>query len=655
MKSVSAIVFYFLALSAIRSAASSFIQDPVLKSSNDSASYLIDRGDDEKASIILERILNSVTKTNREIIRSHVLLATAREAMGFSKGALDHFKLAYSMATDKGLKSISATGIANNLTSNGKYDSVEFLLNESIHLDSAVENLIRNEAALGRLWQAQNIVEKSIHHWQRAIDLSRTIQNRKLLAISLAGMASASFSYDPGMQRVMKYLRESISLCDSTQDAALLARNCAHVANAYMVLGKGGEAERYLARAKKISALTKNLPVKSYVLSSYAIFKAEQGDIEGALQYSMEPLQVKRALGQMKPLENDLLNVSEWFTVLGQYVNARAAMKEGIETSKKIGDVVYLQYFYDRLAKLDSITGNHISAYSNLRIANFYKDSAESLKRFRAIEEVREKYEAEQKEKLIAEKEVEIERQKLVQVSTAAMASIVILLLVVLIIVFKSNHRKKLQAEYKQQSRLQLETIVQTQEEVQQSIARDLHDGLVQIIGAAKMSLESVGPQTEKSLALSRIADASRIIDEAVTEARNISHQMLPYSLLKGGLEAAVEELLAKSFPNYTFQKADASQQLTEDVTINVYRIVQELVNNVIKHSEADHVALIMTMSTTAMTLKFEDNGKGFEKTLFKNGVGLTNIRTRCELIYGTIALDSTLGKGTSFTLTVPL
>jgi two-component system NarL family sensor kinase len=655
MKSFAAVLLCFLALSAIESVASSFVQDPVLKLSNDSASYLIDRGDDEKALIILERIVGNATKINEEIMRSHVLSGTAREGMGFNKDALYHFKFAFAMATDKDLKSRSATGIANGLTNDGKYDSVEFFINESLHLDSTVENVIWNEVALGRLWHIQNIVEKSIHHWQRAIDLSRTIRNPKLLATSLAGMASASFSHDPGMQRVLKYLRESISLCDSTKDAALLARNCARVANAYMVLGKGKEAEQYLIRAKKISDLTKNLPAKSYVLSSYAIFKAEQGDVVGALEYSMEPLKVKRMLGQMKPLENDLLNVSEWYTVLGQYVKARAAMKEGIETSKKIGDVVYLQYFYDRLAKLDSITGNHTSAYSNLRVANFYKDSAESLKRFRAVEEVREKYEAEQKEKLIAEKEVEIERQKLVQVSTAAMASIVILLLVVLIIVFRSNHRKKLQAEYQQQSRLQLETIVQTQEEVQQSIARDLHDGLVQIIGAAKMSLESVGPQTEKSLALSRIADASRIIDEAVAEARNISHQMLPYSLLRGGLEAAIEELLAKSFPNYTFQKADASPQLSEDVIINVYRIVQELVNNVIKHSDADHVTLAMTTSRTSMTLKFEDNGKGFDKTLIKNGVGLTNIRTRCELIYGTIGLDSTVGKGTSFTLTIPL
>jgi two-component system NarL family sensor kinase len=655
MKSIAAILFCLLVSSASKSAASSLIQDPVLKSSNDSASYLIDHGEDERASMILERILNDATQITEEITRSHVLLARAREAMGFNKEAMHHFRLVYFTATDKGMKSLSATGIANSLTADGQYDSVEFFIHESLRLDSTVENIIRNEAALGRLWQIQNIVEKSIHHWQRAIDLSRTIQNKKLLATSLAGMASASFSHDPGMQRVLKYLGESILLCDSTKEAALLARNCARIANAYMVLGKGKEAEQYLIRAKKISDLTRNLPAKSYVLSSYAIFKAEQGDIEGALQYSIEPLKVKRTLGQMKPLENDLLNVSEWYTLQGHYVNARAAMKEGIETSKKIGDVVYLQYFYDRLAKLDSITGNHTSAYSNLRIANFYKDSAESLKRFRAVEEVREKYEAEQKEKLIAEKEVEIERQKLVQVSTASMASIVIMLLVVLIIVFRSNHRKKLQAEYQQQSRLQLETIVQTQEEVQQSIARDLHDGLVQIIGAAKMSLESVGPQTEKSLALSRIADASRIIDEAVTEARNISHQMLPYSLLKGGLEAAIEELLAKSFPNYTFQKADTSAQLSEDVTINVYRIVQELVNNVIKHSDADNVMLMMTTSGTTMSLKFEDNGKGFDKTQIKNGVGLTNIRTRCELIYGTIVLDSAVGKGTSFTLTVPL
>ena len=621
----------------------------------DSITAMVENGKEHRALALLENRMRSLHLKTVESGRMYELFGEIYEIDGFNERALEYFRKAYVLATEQEVKARAATGIANALITAGSFDSVTYYIDASLRLDKNLRNETLNKLALGRIWQSKNIIEKSLHEWQSARELAKQLGDSRLQAMALAGMSSALFSYDPGMKRVMQFLTESNSLCDSVKHANILARNFVRLANAFMVLGDTKQAERFLNRAKPIMELTDNPSLKSYVLSSFAILKSEQGDIESALAYSREPLRIKRQLGQLKQVQNDLLNISEWQTELKQYQQAKMTMEDGIETSKSLGDFVYLGYFYSRISTLDSITGNYPSAYSNLRRSIFYKDSAESLKRFRAVEEVREKYESEQKEKLLAEQEVEIERQKLLQVSFIAAAFIVILLLVVLIIVLKSRHRKKLQEEKEEQYRLQLEAIIQTQEDVQQSIARDLHDGLVQIIGAAKMSLESVGSDTDKSITLTRISNASRIMDDAVLEARNISHQILPYSLLKGGLEAALEELLSRSFQQFTFKRLNTELSLHEDVTINVYRITQELVNNVIKHSEASHVELSLSVNPTSLTLLFQDDGKGFDWAKNKNGVGLTNIKTRTEFIRGHVEIDSHPGTGTRVKLTVPI
>ena len=277
-----------------------------------------------------------------------------------------------------------------------------------------------------------------------------------------------------------------------------------------------------------------------------------------------------------------------------------------------------------------------------------YKDSTFSVDHLRAVNEIREKYEAEQKEKIIAEKELQIEAQKYQRAIILGVSSSVVLILVALLIFIRSKNRAKLQSE--KQSRLR--TIVQTQEDVQQRIARDLHDGLVQVLGAAQISLESVSDNSDPVSMRKQMQLTYGILEEALTEARSISHQLLPYSLLKGGLIEALEELLSRSFADYTFQADPLT--LTEGESINVYRIVQELVNNVRKHADATKVSLTITANAREVRLVFEDDGVGFSVVTPTTGVGLSNMSTRAELIGGTITFRSGNTKGTLAELNLP-
>lgn len=334
--------------------------------------------------------------------------------------------------------------------------------------------------------------------------------------------------------------------------------------------------------------------------------------------------------------------------MIRKFDDAEKSLNEAFTISTSLKDDVYLKYYYERASMLDSLRGNYKGAYSNLKRAMAYKDSVFSKERLRDVREIQEKYEGEQKEKVIAEKELEIEHQKFSQAVIVGISIIAALIFIALLVYVRARNKQRVH-------HARLQAIVNTQEEVQQRIARDLHDGLVQILGAAKMSLQAVTPESDKSILQKHIRNASEIMDEAVTEARSISHQVLPYSLLKDGLISALEDLFSRSLASYEFNRESENVSVSEQVAINIYRIAQELVNNVLKHAETAHVGVSLTSTNQQLNFIFSDNGKGYDTNKPTVGAGLTNIITRAELIGGTIIVTSIIGKGTRTELTVPL
>jgi two-component system, NarL family, sensor kinase len=626
---------------------------------NDSAARCIEAGQVNKARHWIDQALKtSGTAPSAQLARTFFLLGDLEENEGFTSGALVAYRRSVILAHKSTAQlwwASSLTGMASALTTLGHYDSASLLLEESVKHDTSQRQQVLWHLAYARFWQNQNLNDKSLLHWQQAYDKAAAIGDKKLMALSLTGMASILFNQNTDMNVVLDHIKRAIALCDSSRHANIIARNYGRMANVYMTRGATADAARCLERAKKITDISGNLPVAGYVMSSMAILKAEQGDIQAAAQLSEEPIRIKRRLGQWRALQNDLLNLTEWYTVLGNYPRARETLQEGLATSKRLGDVMFQYYFYERFAILDSLTGNYRAAYANLKRSAVYKDSAQSLKRFQAIEAVREQYEAGQREKTIAEKEVVIQRQKYQQALMAGVAVIAVLVFIVVLVVLQYRNRTRLQRTEQQQYHLRLQTIVHTQEEVQQSIARDIHDGLVQVLGAAKLSLQAVNVDQDKTVVLGRIQEASRIMDEACAEARNISHQILPYSLMKDGLAPALKELLEKSLRDYECSLPGNLGRLNESMEVNLYRIAQELVNNIVKHAEASYVEVTLTLAGNVLTLSFRDNGRGFDMKNRRDGVGLTNIITRANLIGGTVSIESEPGKGTYVQLTVNL
>ena len=151
------------------------------------------------------------------------------------------------------------------------------------------------------------------------------------------------------------------------------------------------------------------------------------------------------------------------------------------------------------------------------------------------------------------------------------------------------------------------------------------------------------------------------LLDEAAAELRSISHNIMPATLSKLGLVAALQNIIGKisgrSGLQINFTAHDLEQRIEETTEISIYRIVLELINNIVKHAKADKVSIQLVKYPEYINVIVEDNGRGFDhqKALEeKKGIGLGNVLSRVEFLKGTVDIDSAPGKGTTVIVEIP-
>lgn len=212
------------------------------------------------------------------------------------------------------------------------------------------------------------------------------------------------------------------------------------------------------------------------------------------------------------------------------------------------------------------------------------------------------------------------------------------------------KHRLAQQKQY-------LQVALHTQEEERKRIAEALHNGLGQLLYGVKLHLEHVNLNDTPNPEISHL---KALLEEAIQETRTIAFELMPSILQDFGLEVTLRELcqkLSKTHITISLVVYDASPRFDPDIEIAAYRMIQELVNNSIKHSEATLIKIEVCEAKNCLYLQVSDNGKGIDKTILKNekGIGLRSIKKRLKLTGGHLRIDVNTAKGTKVRLKLPL
>lgn len=216
--------------------------------------------------------------------------------------------------------------------------------------------------------------------------------------------------------------------------------------------------------------------------------------------------------------------------------------------------------------------------------------------------------------------------------------------------------------------KMRLATVIQTQEEERKRVARELHDGLGQVLSAIKRKLEYIAVKstgTKSKKLKEEHENAVAIADSALKEVRRMAYNLVPSVLEDFGLFEAIDRLCHQSFQNtgveIHFQTFAFDRRLSPAAELGVYRIIQEAFQNILKHAQATEATLQIVDQTTKLIITIEDNGKGFDmqsvkrRPADKKGMGILSMRERVEFLNGSFHIYSTLGKGTSVIVELPL
>ena len=204
--------------------------------------------------------------------------------------------------------------------------------------------------------------------------------------------------------------------------------------------------------------------------------------------------------------------------------------------------------------------------------------------------------------------------------------------------------------------------MIGAQEEERGRIARELHDDLNQRIALLSVQLEQLGRQPPESSAQLRISlhELWKQTKNLSTEIHNLSHRLRPSQLEHVGIVAAVRrfcrELSRQQEVEIEFSHQKIPRSVNDDLALCLYRIVQEALHNVVKHTESESAEVELLGDSGAIKLRITDSGEGFDPdtVIGKGGLGLANIRERARLVGGEVSIRSELGKGTCVEVVLP-
>jgi signal transduction histidine kinase len=202
-------------------------------------------------------------------------------------------------------------------------------------------------------------------------------------------------------------------------------------------------------------------------------------------------------------------------------------------------------------------------------------------------------------------------------------------------------------------------SLIDGQEMERQRLSRDLHDSLGQSLLAVKIKLEQTkSASVEKNQQI--INETQELLRETIQEIRNISNDLMPPVLEAFGLEQGLKNLCKDTTHNtginVNFTSENIPDTLDKRVQIYLYRISQEAINNITKHSAANEASIKISSDQNIIFLNIADNGKGFDSDKIEiSGNGIMNIKQRVELLKGECLVSSSLGEGTQIKIKIPV
>lgn len=461
-------------------------------------------------------------------------------------------------------------------------------------------------------------------------------------------------------ERAISFYQKAMDIYTQLKDEAGMAVIWNESGVAYENKGDYEEAEKRYRNSLEIQTRRKDTVGISYALSFISGVKAAKKEFAESEILALEALKLREIIKDSFALAIALTNLGEFYNMTKKYEKAIPYFEKSNLIASRISFVDIRAHNYGQLSMAWQSAGNFKKALEEKNQQVALKDSLFQLNKEKQISEITTRYETAEKEKKIQQQQFELTRKNF---TIALVVSVLAIGAGLTYWYFKRKqylHQQELEIEKRRQQEIATREILKAEESERRRIAAELHDGVGQLMSAARMNLDAVVRElqplpTDKLVKLERVVS---LVDEGCKEVRSVSHSMMPNALLKKGLASALYEFIQKIDQQVIKSQLHIEglqERLAPETESVLYRVIQECVNNVIKHSGANQLDISVICENEAIDVTIEDNGKGFDVHETSAGIGLQNIKARIQFLKGTLDLDSTMGKGTFVGIHIPL
>lgn len=569
----------------------------------------------------------------------------------------------------------------------------------------------RAQNQLGRIYKAIGDLDQAIKYYKGALESFDSLQKKPQIALvnnNIGVLYKQKGEYDTAIQYYLNSLKIRKELNDRKRSAYTLS----NIGALHIEIGDYAKAIEFLNES---GALLEEFNLqyelsKVYTNLGVAFFKIKK-ETE-ALENYQKAIGINETIGFTNKNINIFNNIGSLYYQLGNLTEASSYYKKSLAEQEKnnfnenkaatycsLGNVEYKREAYNQaieyyqksksLAKSFGNTKILLESENNLSLSYYMikefdkafkhsstyshlKDSIDTASKRAIITTSNFLEEQLEMDLLVKEKQIVKSQLEKEQLKKFALIGVFFLLIIILGAIIRGNQQKrkadlatierqKVEELLKNQEMKSINAMIEGQEGERQRIARDLHDRLGSILSMVKVHFKSVEDHIEelKTSNKSQYEKANQLLDDACDEVRKISHNIASGVLTKFGLVAALEDLketLEESKKiKVEFIAHGLYDRLDNEVEITIYRIIQELISNILKHAEAENITIQIMNRENDLHISVEDDGKGFDANKKEDeGMGLKNVMTRVDSLDGELYIDSMIDKGTSISISIP-
>ncbi|MCU0371417.1 MAG: sensor histidine kinase, partial [Bacteroidales bacterium] len=565
---------------------------------------------------------------------------------------------------------------------------------------------------LGTLLRQQGFLDSAMHYYRISLALTSESRDTARLIAIFNAMGNTMQEMSEFDSAAVYYLK-TIRLCEESGNAKYLGKLYNNLGKTFFRLYEFDKARKYLELSMELNRKNNDMRSVALNLTNLGNISLNERKFDQALALFNQAADVLAPFGEVIEAVDLYINLASLYRLQHEYDLAIEYLKKALKyystqmqaegtmkALKGLGDVYSDQKRYamaieaydsclniatrtgfrkNRQEILYSLFDNYFKAGNYEKAFDYQsryynlKDSLFDMDKVKVINDLTLRYEKEKDqarilvlEKENLEKDLRI-KQRTIQRNTYLYSGLIILVLVVFLFLYIHQKRVKDRIIARQQIH-QLEEekklmaaklLVEGQESERKRIAAELHDGLGVLLSATKMQFSIIKDKSPENKDL--IEKASRMLEQASGDVRKISHNMMPGLLTKMGFYEVTGDLFENlndiSGTRATCIITGDQKRLPENREIMLYRIIQELVNNTLKHAEAQNIDLKIQVLENMLDISYTDDGKGFDvvQKLESGSVGLKSIQSRVNFLNGDMTLVSNPGQGLTFTMKIPL